>query len=321
MLCPNTMSASSDRPTRVFLAGGSGVIGRQLVPRLVARGYQVTATTRRADRLPELEALGASAVVCDAFDAEGLRAAVAAAAPDVVVHQLTSIPSRIDPRRVVRDFETTNRLRTEGTRNLLAAAEAAGAGRFIAQSVAFAHRPDGDGLKREEDPLFLDCPPAYRPLVEAVASLERQVATADLEGVVLRYGYFYGPGTIYAPGGTFRADVRRRRLPIVGPGSGVFSFVHIDDAADATVAAITGPPGLYQIVDDDPAPVRDWLPHYAREIGAPPPRRVPTWLARLVVGPYAVLMMTEQRGAANDLAKERLGWRPEHPSWRQSLAT
>lgn len=268
-----------------------------------------------------LQALGAETAVCDVFDLPGLTAAMAEASPDIVIHQLTSIPSRIDPRRIVRDFEVTNRLRTEGTRNLLSAAHAAGATRFIAQSIAFAHRPSGSELKTEEDPLFLDCPRRFRPLIEAVQGLEKLTTTAGIDAVVLRYGYFYGPGTVYANGGSFHDDVLKRRMPIVGSGGGVFSFVELDDAASATVAALTAAPGIYQIVDDDPAPVSQWLPYYAAQIGAPRPFRIPAWLARLAVGPYAVLMMVEQRGASNALAKRALGWQPRYPSWRQGFPT
>jgi nucleoside-diphosphate-sugar epimerase len=303
----------------VFLAGGTGVIGRRLIPLLRAAGHRIVAMTRRPERMASLQALGAEAAVCDVFDRGQLETVVRAAGAEIVVHQLTSLPPRIDPRRVDRDLAATNRLRVEGTRNLVAAAEAAGAKRFIAQSVAFAHRPDGSTSKTEEDPLFLDSPPRYRPLVEAIDSLERQVAAAALESVVLRYGYFYGPGTIYAPGGSFYEDVKRRRMPVVGGGTGIFSFVHLDDAASATVAALTGPPGLYQIVDDDPAPVHEWLPYYAEVIGAPPPRRVPVWLTRLAVGSFGVTMMLEQRGASNRRAREVLGWEPAFASWRRGF--
>lgn len=312
--------SSSARPPTVFLAGGAGVIGRRLIPQLRERGYPVVATTRRAERVAQLVDLGAEPAVCDVFDLEGLTAAVKAASPEIVIHQLTSIPARINPRRIVRDFETTNRLRTEGTRNLLAAASAAGVSRFVVQSIAFAHQPTGTGLKTETDPLFLDCPARFRPLVEAVARLENLATESEIDAVILRYGYFYGPGTVYAPGGSFHADVLKRRMPIVGAGSGVFSFIHLDDAAGATVAALTGPPGIYHIVDDDPAPVRDWLTCYASLIGAARPLRIPAWLARLVVGPYAVLMMVEQRGASNQLAKSALGWRPRYRSWREGFA-
>ena len=189
------------------------------------------------------------------------------------------------------------------------------------QSIASAHRPTGTGLKSEKDPLFLDCPTRFRPLVEAVAGLESLATDAEIDAVVLRYGYFYGPATIYAPGGSFHHDVLKRRMPIVGSGSGVFSFIHLDDAASATVAALTGPPGVYQIVDDAPAPVLDWLPFYARLMGAPRPFRIPVWLARLAVGPYAVLLMVEQRGASNQLAKDALGWQPRYRSWREGFQT
>lgn len=304
---------------KIFLAGGTGVIGRRLIPRLSEAGHQVVASTRRAKRAGDLRELGAKPAVCDALDPESLVRSVKQAAPDVVIHQLTSIPKRINPRTIARDFAETNRLRSEGTRNLLAAARAAGAFRFIVQSIAFAYRPDGTTLKTEQDPLFLDCPRKYWPLVNAVAELEGVTTGAELEAVVLRYGYFYGPGTIYAPGGSFFEDVRKRRVPIVGPGTGVFSFLHVEDAASATVAALDAPPGVYNVVDDDPAPLREWLPFYAKTIGAPRPRRVPVWLARLAAGPYSVLMMVEQRGASNRRVRTTLHWEPQYASWREGF--
>lgn len=306
----------------VFLAGATGVIGRALVPRLLAAGHRVTALTRWPSRRGELEALGASPVVGDVFDRPAMVELVSAAKPDALVHQLTAIPPRINPRRVAHDLALTNRLRTEGTANLLAAARVAGVERFVAQSIAFAHRPAGEGPLDEDAPLYLDAPRAFVGVIEAVAELERRVTTpTDLVGCALRYGFFYGPGTIYAPDGTFVEDVRRRRVPLVGRGAGVFSFVHVDDAAAATVLALErGARGVYHVVDDHPAPVREWLPELASRLGAPPPRHVPAWLARLTAGPYAIYLMEQLRGVSNARAKEALGWSPAHPSWREGFA-
>ncbi len=305
---------------KVFLAGATGVIGARLLPKLLAAGHAVTAMTRRQESAARLESAGATPVVCDVYDREWLHRAVAAAGPEVVIHQLTSLPRRIHPRRVPKQLAATNRVRTEGTANLVAAAVGAGARRIVAQSIAFAHRPEREGLKTEADPLFLDPPTRYRPLINAVAELERlTTGTEAIEGVALRYGYFYGPGTIYGPGGSFLEDVRKRRVPIVGRGGGVFSFIDLDDAADATIAALDSPEGIYQIVDDQPAPLREWLPEFARAAGAAPPPRVPRWLGRLVAGWYGIYMMELQRGISNARAKDRLGWQPSQPSWREGF--
>lgn len=306
----------------VFLAGATGVIGRALVPRLLAAGHRVTGLTRWPSRREELERLGVTPAVGDVFDRTAVVEMVSAAKPDAIVHQLTAIPPRINPRRVRHELALTNRLRTEGTANLLAAARVAGVERFVAQSIAFAHRPAGEGLLDEDAPLYLDAPRAFAELIEAVAELERRVTTPpDLVGCALRYGFFYGPGTVYAPDGTFVEDVRRRRVPLVGRGAGVFSFIHVDDAAEATVLALErGARGVYHVVDDDPAPLREWLPELATRLGAPPPRHVPAWLARLGAGPYAIYLMEQLRGVSNARAKQALGWSPAHPSWREGFA-
>lgn len=278
--------------------------------------------TRVAERGEALRAAGARAVVCDVFDPDGLRRAAQEARPEAVVHQLTAIPTRIDPRRVAQDIEPTNRLRTEGTRNLAAAAVAAGARRFLAQSVAFAYAPDGSALRSESDPLFLEAPPRFQAMVRAVAELEQTtLGTAELEGIVLRYGFFYGPGTVYARDGSFAEDVRRRRVPILGGGDGVFSFIHVEDAAAATVAALEGgAPGVYNVVDDEPAPVRNWLPYYAGLLGAKRPLRVPAWVGRVAAGPYAVYLMSQLPGASGEKVRRALGWSPRVPSWREGFA-
>jgi nucleoside-diphosphate-sugar epimerase len=302
---------------RVFLAGAAGAIGRPLVPLLVGAGHDVTGTTRSAERADAIRVAGATPVVVDALDADALRAAVEHARPEVVIHQLTSLPYRFNPRKK-GIYDATNRVRSEGTRNLLAAARAAQVPRFVCQSVAFAYRPGSQPqVMAEEAPLALDSPPPFDEGVRVLDEMERSVL--DVGGIVLRYGWFYGPGTYYGDDGSMAADVRKRRFPIVGSGAGLFSFVHVDDAAAATAIAVEhGAPGAYNVVDDEPAALRDWLPVYAEAIGAPPPRRVPVWLARLVAGKAATLMGV-QPGASNAKAKRELGWQPRWSSWREGF--
>lgn len=307
---------------KVFVAGASGAIGRPLVRQLVAAGHEVTGMTRREERAEEIRGAGASAVVCDVFDAAALEAAVVEAAPEAVVHLLTALPPRLDYRAKEDPLAPTNRVRSEGTRNLLAAAKAAGARRLIAESVAFFYAPMGDWVKDEEAPLFLDAPAPFGDAARAIAGLEGQVLDADgLEGVVLRYGWLYGPGTYYDRDGSLTEDAHKRRAPIVGKGTGTFSFVHVEDAAGATVAALErGAPGAYNVVDDEPSPLREWAPAFAAAVGAKKPLRVPVWLARLVAGDGAATMATQLRGASNAKAKHELGWQPRYPSWRQGFA-
>jgi 2-alkyl-3-oxoalkanoate reductase len=302
---------------RVFVAGGSGAVGGPLIRRLVAAGHEVTGTTRSKERAVRVRAAGGHAVLCDALDAGALHTAVAEAAPEAVVHELTSLPHRFKPRDK-KLYHATNRLRREGTRNLLAAARTAGAGRFVCQSIAFAYAPIGGPIKDEDAPLFTDAHEPFGDGVRAVAEMERMVLDAD--GIVLRYGWFYGPGTFYGSGGSMTADVRRRRFPLVGDGGGISSFVHVDDAADATLVAIErGGAGIYNVVDDDPAPLREWLPLFAEANGARPPLRVPAWLARLVAGDFVAGMATALRGASNAKAKRELGWEPRWSSWRSGF--
>jgi nucleoside-diphosphate-sugar epimerase len=305
---------------RVFVAGASGAIGGPLVRRLVAAGHEVTGTTRRPERADEIRAEGATAVVCDVFDLPALEAAVAEAAPEVVVNELTSLPEDFNPRKM--DYGPTNRVRSEGGGNLMRAALAAGARRYVTQSIAFIYAPEGDLVKDEEAPPFEDAPPPFDEGERAMIAHEREVlGTEGIEGLVLRYGQFYGPGTYYTPrSGSIARQVEQRMLPIIGNGMGMSSFIHVEDAAAATVAALDrGGPGIYNVTDDEPAPVREWLPVYAEAIGAKPPRRVPTWLARLVGGRFAVLFGTEMRGAGNAKAKRELGWQPRYASWRQGF--
>ena len=307
---------------RIFVAGATGTLGRRLVPLLVERGHQVTGMTRTAGKAAGLRAAGAEPVVADALDRDAVLAAVVAARPEVVVHELTALAEMTDFRKLDQGFALTNRLRTEGTNHLLAAARAAGARRFVAQSFAgWPFARVGGPVKTEDDPLDPDPPAQLRRTLDAIRHLESAVLGAEgLEGVVLRYGGFYGPGTSAGEGGFMLEDLRRRRFPLVGAGTGVWSFVHIDDAATATVAAVErGAPGIYQIVDDDPAPVSEWLPALAAAVGARPPRRVPAWVARLAGGAHGVVLMTEVRGASNAKARRELGWRPAWPSWRQGF--
>ena len=307
---------------RVFVAGATGAIGKQLVPRLVAAGHEVHGMTRSESKLAVLHELGAVPVVAEALDRDQVAEAVAHARPEVIVHQLTAIPARLDLRHVNRDFALTNRLRTEGTDYLLAAGQAVGVRRFGAQSNgAFPYVRTGGPVKSEEDPLDPTPPREMRESWAAIRHLEEAVVGADwTEGIVLRYGGFYGPGTSLAPGAEQVELVRRRKFPLVGDGGGVWSFIHIADAAEATVAAVEhGSRGVYNVVDDDPAPVAEWLPALATELGAKRPMRVPRFVGRLFAGEYGVVMMTEIRGASNAKAKRELRWRPAHPSWRQGF--
>jgi nucleoside-diphosphate-sugar epimerase len=306
---------------RVFVAGATGAIGKQLVPRLVAAGHEVHGMTRSESKQAMLSELGAVPVVADALDPDQVAEAVGRARPDVIVHQLTAIGS-VDPRHFDRDFAVTNRLRTEGTDHLLSAGQAMGVRRFVAQSYgAWWYVRTGGPVKTEEDPL--DPTPAreMRESWAAIRHLEQAVLGAQwTEGIVLRYGGFYGPGTSMAPGAEQVELVRKRKFPLVGDGRGVWSFIHVADAAEATVAAVErGRRGVYNIVDDDPALVAEWLPALAREVGAKKPMRVPRFIGRLFAGEVGVVMMTDARGASNAKAKRELGWRPAHPSWRQGF--
>lgn len=303
---------------KVFLAGASGALGQRLVPELVARGHSVVGTTRSQNKAGRIWDLGAKPLVVDALDRDAVVAAVVDEQPDAIVHQLTAL-SHVDFRRFERSFEPTNRLRTQGTDNLLAAARAAGVERFVAQSYTSWPYARTDGLvKSEDDPLDPDPAPQTRPALDAIRHLEAVVTEAG--GIVLRYGGFYGPGTGLAPDGEQLAAVRKRQFPLVGDARGIWSFVHIDDAAAATVIALErGRPGIYNIVDDDPAPVAEWLPYLAATAGAKPPRRLPLWLARLVGGEHMVVLMNEARGASNAKARRELGWAPAYPSWREGF--
>ena len=316
---------------KIFVAGASGALGRALVPQLVARDHEVVGMTRSVSKQDLLRSLGARPVVADALDPDAVAEAVASAEPEVIVHQLTALSGPMgfrDARRPDRSVAATmtNRLRTEATDHLLAAGRAVGARRFVAQSFgAFRFARTGGPVQTEADPLDPNGPPAaMRTAQAAYLYLERAVTTIEWgEGLALRYGGFYGPGTSIslAPDAQMAAPIRKRRFPIVGDGGGVFSYVHIEDAAAATVAAVDhGQPGVYNVVDDDPAPAREWLPVLASALGAQPPRRAPRWLARLLAGEPATAMMTEAKGASNEKAKRELGWQLRYPSWRQGFA-
>ena len=309
---------------RVFVAGATGAIGRQLVPRLVAAGHEVYGMTRSESKRAMLDELGALPVVADALDPDQVAEAVGFARPDVIVHQLTAIGS-VDMRHFDRDFAQTNRLRTEGTDHLLSAAQAVRVRRFVAQGVGSyaAYMRTGSPVKTEEDPLDLTPPCEMRETQAAIRHVEEAVLAADwTEGIVLRYGAFYGPGTSMAPGEEQFELVRRRKFPLVGDGAGVWSFIHVADAAEATAAAVEhGSRGVFNVVDDDPAPVAEWLPALADELGAKKPMRVPRFVGRLFAGEAGVVMMTSVRGASNAKAKRELSWHPAHPSWRQGFAT
>lgn len=304
---------------KVFVAGATGAIGRPLVRQLVAAGHEVTGMTRREERAEKLREAGAEAVVCDVYDAEALKEAVVGAAPEGVIHALTALPPKFNPRS--NYLRPTNRIRTEGTRNLIAAAQAAGARRVLAESVCFFYRPEGDWVKDEEAPLYEEAPGNFAEASAAMIDLERQVTGAEgLEGLVLRCGWLYGPGTYFALDGSSAEEVRRRRYPVIGAGTGTFSFLHIDDCAAAFAAALErGDPGVYNVADDEPVAGNEWLPAYAEALGAKPPRRVPAWLARIVAGRAMAEAAVQMRGAANARAKRELGWQPAHSSWRQGL--
>jgi nucleoside-diphosphate-sugar epimerase len=311
---------------KIFLAGATGALGRQLLPRLIERGHEVTGMTRSESKQQLIRELGGRPVVGDALDPESVAGAVAAAEPEVIVHQLTAIPHALDLRHFARDFAQTNRLRTEGTDHLLAAGRAVGARRFVAQSYApaiFARA--GGPVKSEDDALDERPPDQMRATVDAIRYLESAVTGAGwVEGVVLRYGAFYGPGTNFSlgPQGTMVEAIRKRQIPLVGRAGGVWSFIHIEDAAEATVNAVEGRGrGIYNVVDDEPAAVAEWLPFAAKAVEAPAPRRVPRWLGRIFAGEPATVMMTEARGASNGKAKRELAWTPRHGSWREGFAT
>jgi nucleoside-diphosphate-sugar epimerase len=310
---------------RVFVAGATGLIGRRVIELLLERDGDdliVTGLARDEERAKPLQEAGAGIALADAFDGEMMRGVFATAQPDVIVNQLTELPSRIDPEAATQRFADNDRLRIEGTRNLIVAAQTYGSERIVAQSIAFAYAAEGDWIKDEDAPLASDAPPPWGATLAAVADMERQVMEArGLDGVVLRYGTLYGPGTWYDPdGGQVAEAVRKGAVPLVGDGRGRASFVHVEDAARAALAALDGPPGIYNIVDDDPVEMGEWLPLYASAVGGPEPERISVDEGLERLGWTEVHRMTEQRAASNARAKERLGWKPRYPTWRGELA-
>jgi nucleoside-diphosphate-sugar epimerase len=307
---------------KIFLAGASGALGRRLVPLLIGRGHGVTGTTRSGKKAAEIRGMGAEAVVLDALDRAAVRRAVTAARPEVVVHELTALAEMRSLRNFDDALAATNRLRTEGLDYLLEAARESGARRFVAQSYSgWPNERTGAPVKTEEDPLDANPPQSMSKTIAAIRRLEATVNGAtDLDGVVLRYGAFYGPGTGIGAGGAMLEAVLKRQFPVVGGGTGIWSFIHIDDAASATAAAIEGGPGgIYNIVDDKPAPVAVWLPELARAAGAPGPYRLPRWIGRLMIGDAGISMMTEVRGSSNAKAKRVWNWQPRYASWRDGF--
>jgi len=303
---------------RVFVTGATGALGRFLVPGLVAAGHEVTATTRTPGKATQLREAGAEPVVVDGLDCEAVIAAVRAASPEVIVHEMTALANLRNLRQPDQAFAATNELRTRGTDNLLAAAARAGTPRVIAQGYAGPgpDKPSGGRLKTEEDPLDWRPIRSAEQMPAAVTHVDKTVPVAAPEAIVLRYGTFYGPGA-----SAFLLDgVRKRQLPVIGGGAGIWSFIEITDAAAATIAAVgQGAPGLYNVVDDDPAPVAEWLPYLAEVAGAKPPRRVPGWLGRLLTGEFVVAQMTTSRGPSNEKARKKLGWKPRYASWQEGF--
>lgn len=306
---------------RIFVAGATGAVGRSLVPRLVGKGHGVVGLTRSPAKTDLLRELGAEPVVADALDRTAIHAAVVAARPDVIVHQLTDLKGASDLRHFDRVFANSNRLRTAGTDHLLAAARDCGVKRIVAQSFCgWPYARFGGPVKTEDDPLDDEPPQELRRTLDAIRYLEKVITTTpEITGVVLRYGGFYGPATgVFDP--AMIAQIRRRRMPLVGGGTAWWSFLHIDDAAEAAVLAVERGEGVYNIVDDDPAPVHVWLTALASMLGVKPPFRIPAWLGRLAAGEHVVAMMTQSRAGSNAQAKGELGWSPRHASWRQGFA-
>jgi nucleoside-diphosphate-sugar epimerase len=309
---------------RIFVAGASGALGAHLVPMLIDGGHDVVAMTRSPAKSDALRALGAEPAVADGLDRDAVMQAVLRAEPEVVIHQMTALAEIKSMKRFDDEFALTNRLRTEGTDHLVEAARAAGARRLIVQSYGnWNYERTGTGPKSEEDPLDPDPPANQRASIAAIRHLERAVLEAgDLEAIALRYGNFYGPGNTIGRGGEIVELVAKRKMPIVGDGAGVWSFIHIADAASATMAAIDrGGPGIYNVADDEPAPVAEWLPELAKAVGAKPPRHVPVWLGRIAIGDVGVSMMTRIRGASNAKARRELGWEPRYRSWREGFVS
>jgi nucleoside-diphosphate-sugar epimerase len=291
-----------------------------MIPRLVAAGHSVVAISRDPRKIDALRSSGAEGAICDVFDAVRLAGIVQDTAPDAIVHQLTALPAAMNPRQLAAIYARNNRVRSEGTRNLLAAARAAKVTRMVLQSMGTWYRPEGGAVKTEQDPLWTDAPEPIGTAVRTVAAMEAAALKEMPIAVVLRYGAFYGPGTWYAEGGDLATRIRKRGYPIVGAGKGMTSFIHVDDAAEAACAALNAPAsGVYNIVDDEPAPASVWMPVYAAAMGAPAPLRVPALLTRLALGKPLTKWITSMRGASNRAAAVQLGWRPRHSTWREGF--
>jgi nucleoside-diphosphate-sugar epimerase len=304
---------------RIFVAGGTGAIGRPLVTALAAAGHEITVFSRSEGRVAALGVPTVVPAVGDAFDADSLHRAVFAARPEVVVNQLTNLAQSANPVAVKRGFDTTSRLRREVAGTLVDAARGAEARRVVAQSISFAYRP-GPGVRTEADPLWTDATGQIGRLTGSLAALESAtLAGGDVEGVVLRYGSFYGPGTYFARDGLYTGMIAKRRLPIPGDGGGLFGLVHLDDAVSATVAALEGPTGIYNVVDDVPAPASEWMPFVADLLGAKPPRQVPEAVARVGAGKFLAYLMCDQPAVSNKRARTELGWTPHYPDWHEGL--
>jgi len=308
---------------KVLVAGATGAIGRPLIGQLLAAGHEVVGLTRKPERADVLRAAGVEPVLCDVLDAQAARRAVIDVGPEAIVDQLTSLPREYDIRKLSKMYAANDRVRRLGTAALVDAAREAGVRRYVVQSIAFLYAPEGGWVKSEDARIWLDAPAPFDESIKVLDANERKVSESmAFEGLALRYGFFYGPGTYYASDGSIAAQVSKRRFPLVGSGDAMTSYVHVADAAAATVAALDrGAPGIYNVVDDDPAPLREWLPAFAEAIGAKRPLRVPAWVARLAAGRFASAMSGELRGASNAKAKAELGWQPALPSWREGFRT
>jgi nucleoside-diphosphate-sugar epimerase len=306
---------------RVFLAGAGGAVGQRLIPVLIQAGHTVGALTRSEGKREMLSQLGALVFIADALNAEPVNAAIETFRPDAIVNQLTAIPQQLDLRHFDRDFALTNRLRVQGTDNLLAAGERAGVLRFVAQSFAgWPYARVGSRIKSEDDPHDSNPPAKFRASLDAIKHLESSVLRRKPEGgIVLRYGAFYGPGTSLYKGGSLAEAIRKRKVPIVAGGTGIWSFVHIDDVVTATLAALAGELGIYNVVDDEPVSVGTWIMFVAEILKAKPPFHIPAWLARPIIGQHGIALMRDARGASNEKAKRKLDWKPAHPSWREGF--
>ena len=305
---------------KVLVAGGTGAIGLRLVPALLREGHEVAVIGRFEGKLPRVSSDGVKAYACDVFDASSVERVMHSFSPDVVIDEVTCLPDSLKPRQLKAVYARNNRVRWEGGGNVLGAAQKTGVKRIILQSSAYWYEPDsGPAVKDEDQPFFLDAPEPIGEAVRTLARVEQRALECGLEVVILRYGMFYGPRTWHSADGDVGQQVKSRKFPLIGDGVGVFSFVHIDDAAEATAKAVTAPPGVYNVVDDNPVRFSDWLPAFAYALGAKPPMKVPVWLARMVAGSAMVTWMQTLEGATNARAKTALGWAPRYPSYKEGF--